>query len=235
MSDQQFSFEIRPFSHSFPLCPWTDHSDENALPLRFSHNELGFLLLVTAQAGPTLELCWLSPPPGPEPPTSVPSPTCQACSCLCALVLAVPSAWCCVSSALVFPRCRESFSAPRPTDLEGRAQRKEMHFGVRGVWFPPCAPLICRVALDLLFNCPALRFTYLTGGNSNTSSTGFSSALNAVIHEQGLVHSGCLVVAGWHHRGWAGISQLCSSTSPSEEQTGTGGNLTHQPRSGKAK
>lgn len=81
-------------------------------------------------------------------------------------------------------------------DLEGRAQRKEMHLAVRGVWFHPCAPLICCVTLDLLFNCSTLRFTYLTEGNSDTSSTGFLSALNAVIHEQSLVHSGCLVGAG---------------------------------------
>lgn len=58
LSDQQFSFAIGPFSHSCPRCPWTDHSDENALPFRFSHDELGSLSLVTAQARSTLELCW---------------------------------------------------------------------------------------------------------------------------------------------------------------------------------
>lgn len=118
-SDQPFPLGIRPFSHSRPCHPCTDHSDEQRTSLLVQPRRAGLFVACNHSGRSTLELCWPSPPPGPTLPTSVASPTCQAVPAS-AFVLVISSAWCCVLSAFGFPRCRMSFSAPPPMGLEGR-------------------------------------------------------------------------------------------------------------------
>ena len=70
-----------------------------------------------------------------------------------------------------------------------------MDCGVREVWFHPCSASHLPVTSDL-FKCCTAQLVHLSCADGDANPTGFLNRVNVVIHERGLAHGGCLIIAG---------------------------------------
>ena len=97
---------------------------------------------------------------------------------------------------LVHPNAARSSVHQHPWALEAEHRGWKWTPGPDRCGFIATPSLTCRVTLDLLFNCSKLWFSHPARADGNANPTGFLNGLRVIGHEQGLVHSGCLIIAG---------------------------------------
>ena len=147
---------------------------------------------------PPLRLSRCLPAPGPDALCSSLSqgPLKHVLFLHCAFVLEIISLECAPSK---FFFCPNAAGPPAPVDLEGRAQRKEMDFRAQEVWLPPCSTSHLPCNHRRVIYLPPARFTcpaHLARADGKAKPAGFLNAPTVVVQEKGLVHRGCLIIAG---------------------------------------